>query len=97
MDEDTLKALLKEAEALPDDEARQRWLDSLNAEAREAVLAQARAYAEAAFTAASEHLRVAQEVFDPMSRGEAPEKPLPRLNLHHHRAGEAENDAETAE
>ena len=80
MDEDTLKALLKEAEALPDDEARQRWLDSLSAEAREAVLANARAYAEAAFEAAAEHLWVAQEVFDPMSKGEEPAKPLPRLS-----------------
>ena len=88
MDADTLKTLLKEAEALPDDEARQRWLDSLSAEAREAVLANARAYAEAAFEAAAEHLWVAQEVFDPMSKGEEPAKPLPRLHLdsrpHHH-------------
>jgi hypothetical protein len=90
MDEDTLKALLKEAEALPDDDARQRWLDSLSDEVREAVLAHARAYAEAAFAAASEHLWVAQEVFDPMSHGETPAKPLPGIDLppHHHHEGE---------
>ncbi len=87
MDEQALKALLREAEQLPDDAARQRWLDGLSAEVREAVLARARAYAEAAFEAASDHLWVAQEVFDPMSHGEEPEKPLPKLHLktgHHH-------------
>ncbi len=87
MDEQALETLLREAEQLPDDAARQRWLDSLSEEAREAVLARARAYAEAAFEAASDHLWVAQEVFDPMSHGEAPEKPLPKLHLktrHHH-------------
>ncbi len=99
MDADTLKALLKEAEALPDDEARQRWLDSLSAEAREAVLAHARAYAEAAFEAAAEHLWVAQEVFDPMSHGETPAKPLPRLDLppHHHHEGETDPREENAD
>ena len=99
MDEDTLKALLKEAESLPDDEARQRWLDSLSEEVREAVLTHARAYAEAAFEAAAEHLWVAQEVFDPMSHGETPAKPLPRLDLppHHHHEGETDPREENAD
>ncbi len=99
MDEETLKALLKEAETLPHDEARQRWLEGLSEEAREAVLASARAYAEAAFAAASEHLWVAQEVFDPMSHGETPAKPLPRLDLpsHHHHEGESAPREEKAD
>ncbi len=99
MDEQALKALLRSAEALPDDEARQRWLDALSEEAREAVLASARAYAEAAFAAASEHLWVAQEVFDPMSHGETPAKPLPRLDLpsRHHHEGEANPREENAD
>ncbi len=99
MNEETLKALLKEAETLPDDEARQRWLDNLSEEAREAVLASARAYAEAAFAAASERLWVAQEVFDPMSHGETPAKPLPRLDLpsHHHHEGESAPREEKAD
>ena len=97
MDEKSLERLLRQAAQLPDDEARQRWLDGLSAEAREAVLARARAYAEAAFAAASEHLWVAQEIFDPMSHGEAPEKPLPKVNLPHPSKREAENQDETAD
>jgi len=79
MDAEALARLLKEAEALPDDEARQQWFDALPPDAREAVLAAAKAYAEAAFEAASDYVWAAEKVFEPMSRGEAPEKPLPVL------------------
>ncbi len=81
MDEKTLEALLHEADNLPDDEARQRWLDALPPEIREAVLAKASAYAEAAFKAASDHLWAAQHVFEPLSQGETPERPLPVVTL----------------
>ncbi len=99
MNELDLKALLREGAALPDDEARERWLKNLSEEAREALFASARAYAEAAFAAAAEHLWVAQTVFDPMSHGEAPEKPLPKLDLppHHHHEQEPADGEEKAD
>ncbi len=81
MDAEALARLLQEAEALPDDAARQAWFEALPPEAREAVLAQAAAYAEAAFEAASDHLWAAEHVFEPMSRGDTPQEPLPVLHL----------------
>ncbi len=97
MDEKALEALLREAENLPDDEARQRWLDALPPEVREAVLAKALAYAEAAFEAASDHLWAAQHVFEPLSQGETPEKPLPVVKLPAKSAHEQEVAEESEE
>ncbi len=77
MDEATLRRLLEEAARLPDDEARQRWLDALPEEARAQIFAQAQAFAEAAFSAAARHLWAAEHIFSPLSQGEAPQPPLP--------------------
>ena len=81
MDEKRLMALLRQAEHLPNDETRQKWLDSLNAEERVAVLKKAREFAEAAFEAASDHLWAANNIFEPLSHGEDPEPPLPTVKV----------------
>ncbi len=81
MDEKRLMALLRQAKHLPNDEARQKWLDSLSAEERDAVLKKAREYAEAAFEAASDHLWAANNIFEPLSHGEDPTPPLPTVKV----------------
>ncbi len=79
MSEAELRALLKQAAELRSEEEREKWLKNLPPAVRDRILKEASNYAERAFAAASDHLWVANNVFDPMSKGEAPEKPIPKL------------------
>ena len=89
MDERELRALLNQAKKLRNDEEREEWLDKLDPEVREYILKHARKYLEKVFAAAADHIWVANNVFDPMSKGEEPDKPVPHLrgglpHKHHH-------------
>ncbi len=81
MDEKALIALLREALDLTDEEARRQWWNNLPPDIRALLLSKVEAYMDAAFSAAADYLWAAQNVFEPMSRGEAPPEPLPKVHL----------------